>query len=337
MMSYRIRNSVHQSGFSLVEIMVALVVGLLATLVIMQVFSVFETQKRTTTGTADAQTNGSIALFSINREMQLAGYPLIPDPLDSPLDCATVTIEGVPGSDHSFFSPVIINDAVGPASSDSIALRYGTSSTGGVPSKITAVGAPGPNDVTVESNLGCQSAPPDTTLIINGTNCAVSQITAVPVGVNSSVTLSNPAGAVAGASFSCLGNWTTVTYSVAGGNLLRNGVPIIEGVVNLQAQYGISAAGSSNAIVGWVDATGAFAAPTLADRNRIKAVRIAVVARNARKEPTVVTTAPVTAWADVGAPVVDLTGYGADWNQYRYRVFDTIIPLRNVIWAKGTL
>jgi type IV pilus assembly protein PilW len=337
MMSYRIRNGVRQSGFSLVEIMVALVVGLLATLVIMQVFSVFETQKRTTTGTADAQTNGSIALFSISREMQLAGYPLIPDAQDSPLDCAAVTVEGVAGSDHSYFSPVIINDAVGPAGSDSIMLRYGSSPTGGVFSKITAVGAPGPNDISVESNLGCQDVTPDTTLIINGTNCAVSRITAVPPGINTSVTLSNTTGAMAGANFSCLGNWTTVTYSVAGGNLLRDGIPVIEGIVNLQAQYGISAAGNSNAIIGWVDAIGAFAAPTLASRNQIKAVRIAVVARNARREPTVVTTAPLAAWADAGAPVVDLTAYGAEWNQYRYRVFDTIIPLRNVIWAKGTL
>lgn len=337
MMAYRTRNKVRQSGFSLVEIMVALVVGLLATMVIMQVFSVFEIQNRTTTGSADAQTNGSIALFSINREMQLAGYPLIPDAQDSPLDCAAVTIEGVPGSDHSYFSPVIINDAVGPAGSDSIMLRYGSSPTGGVSSKITAVGAPGPNDISVESNLGCQAATTDTTLIINGTNCAVSRITAVPPGVNTSVTLSNPAGAVPGASFACLGNWATVTYSVAGGNLLRDGVPVIEGVVNLQAQYGISAAGNSNAIVNWVDAIGAFAAPTLASRNQIKAVRIAVIARNARREPTVVTTAPVTAWVGAGAPVIDLTGNGADWNQYRYRVFDTIIPLRNVIWAKGTL
>ena len=41
----------NQAGFSLVELMVGLVIGLMATLVIMQVFSTFEGQKRTTTGT----------------------------------------------------------------------------------------------------------------------------------------------------------------------------------------------------------------------------------------------------------------------------------------------
>ena len=37
-------------GFSLVEIMVAMVIGLIAVIVIFQVFAVFERQKRTSTG-----------------------------------------------------------------------------------------------------------------------------------------------------------------------------------------------------------------------------------------------------------------------------------------------
>ena len=65
-----------QYGFSLVELMVGLVIGLLATLVIIQVFSTFEGQKRSTSGSSDAQTNGSIALMSIQRNVQMAGYGL---------------------------------------------------------------------------------------------------------------------------------------------------------------------------------------------------------------------------------------------------------------------
>ena len=77
-----------QAGFTLVEIMVGLAIGMLATIVIMQVLSVFETQKRTTTGTADAQTNGNIALYNIERELQMAGYSLIPVGLPSVADSA---------------------------------------------------------------------------------------------------------------------------------------------------------------------------------------------------------------------------------------------------------
>ena len=45
------------SGFGLVEIMVALVIGMLAAIVMMQVFALSEERKRTTTNGADIQSN----------------------------------------------------------------------------------------------------------------------------------------------------------------------------------------------------------------------------------------------------------------------------------------
>src|SRR5512143_3307193 len=85
-----------QAGFTLVEIMVGLAIGMLASVIIMQVLSVFESQKRTTTGSADAQTNGNIALYDIQRDLQLAGYALFPygqqATADSPLECNTATM-----------------------------------------------------------------------------------------------------------------------------------------------------------------------------------------------------------------------------------------------------
>ena len=70
------KKTVSQAGFSLVELMVGLVIGLLATLAIMQVFGAFEEQKRSTSGTADAQTNGSVALYNLQRDVRLAGFGL---------------------------------------------------------------------------------------------------------------------------------------------------------------------------------------------------------------------------------------------------------------------
>jgi type IV pilus assembly protein PilW len=61
-------------GFSLIEIMVGMVIALLGTIVMMNVFSVFEAQKRTTTGGSDLQNNGAIALFSMQRTIEQAGY-----------------------------------------------------------------------------------------------------------------------------------------------------------------------------------------------------------------------------------------------------------------------
>ena len=93
---YSHRPQPFQSGFTLVEILVGLAIGMLATVIIMQVFSVFETQKRTTTGLADAQTNGSIALYNIGREMQLAGFGLMPTgATESPYKCPALIVNGV--------------------------------------------------------------------------------------------------------------------------------------------------------------------------------------------------------------------------------------------------
>lgn len=330
--------SFRQTGFTLVEIMVGLAIGMLATLVIMQVFSVFETQKRTTTGTADAQTNGGIALYNIGRELQVAGYPLMPAD-DSPLECTTLTFgaTGITG-----ISPVTITDGA----SDTITLRYGSSASGGIPTAITAMGAPNANDATVDNNFGCQVG--DITLIANGTTCAMSSATAVTG--TTTVTLADTTAAISGANLSCLGTWNEIAYAATGGELTRNGTPTVAGVVNLQAQYGISATAASNQITAWVDATGGtWAAPSVADRNRIKAVRIAVVARNAKMEPGIVTAAcsSTTAAAPTGlcawegsaaspAPAIDLSA-DANWQRYRYRVFETIVPLRNIIWSKDTL
>src|SRR5512145_872184 len=61
-------------GFSLVELLVAAAIGIIASLAIFQVFAVFEGQKRTTTSGGEAQTSGTLALFTLERELRMAGY-----------------------------------------------------------------------------------------------------------------------------------------------------------------------------------------------------------------------------------------------------------------------
>ena len=340
---------VGQYGFTLVEIMVGLAIGLLLTLVIVQVMSAFETQTRSTMGTADAQTNGGIALYSVARELQVTGYGLLPV-TSSPIECTTLNINGAADlTVPNRLTPVAITNGA-TAAGDTLTLRYGNSNMGGVPTQIAVVGAPTASDLTVGTSLGCQVG--DVSLVIDGSTCSMSTVTAVSAAgvVPRTVSLTNSAGAVTNANLACLGTWNEVVYRVNNGNLERNGVPSVSGVVSLQAQYGISAAPNSNVVTQWVNATGAtWAAPTVADRNRIKSVRIAIVARNAKTETTDVTAAcsSTTAAAPTGlcawegsvlspAPAIDLSA-DPTWRRYRYRVFETTIPLRNVIWAKETL
>jgi type IV pilus assembly protein PilW len=351
------RSASSQAGFTLVEIMVGLGIGMLATVIIIQVISVFEAQRRTTTGSADAQTNGAIALHNIARELQMAGYPLVPV-TDSPLKCTTLTVNGAADTTTpNRLSPVAVTDGVaatGVSPSDTITIRYGTSVMGGVPTQTTAASVLSAVAVNVPvfNNLGCP--PGDVTLITSGTTCAMSSVALLPLPPDTkTVRLVNTLPFPSGVNLACLGTWNEITYRVNNGNLERNGVPSVAGIVNLQVQYGVSATGNSNQVTQWVDASGAtWSAPTVtvANRNRIKGVRIAVVARNAKMEQTAVTAtcSSITAAAPTGlcawagsvaspAPAIDLSAGDPNWASYRYRVFDTIIPLRNMVWAKDTL
>jgi type IV pilus assembly protein PilW len=329
-----------QQGFTLAEIMVGLVIGMLATVIIMQVLSVFEAQKRTTTGTADAQTNGSIALYSITRELQMAGFPLIslvslPPKPDSPYECDPISF-GATGFDNIF--PVTIVDNVNGSTSDQITIRYGSAQGGGIPTTIN--GAPNAAAMPVLNSMGCSDG--DHALIMNGAICALTTVSAVTDATT--IALVDDTSLTAGAAvdkayLSCLGRWGETVYAVNNGTLERNGTPAMAGIVNLQAQYGISTAANTNTIVKWVNASAAdgWAAPTIAERRLIKAIRIAVVARNEKRELEDVTP-EVSAWVGSNsspAPAVDLSA-DADWKRYRYRVFETIIPLRNVVWAKNS-
>src|SRR5215831_18237825 len=60
-------------GFSIVELMVAMLIGLIGTIIIFQVFEVSEGIKRTTTSGGDAQQNGAIALYVVEHDLRNAG------------------------------------------------------------------------------------------------------------------------------------------------------------------------------------------------------------------------------------------------------------------------
>jgi type IV pilus assembly protein PilW len=360
-------NSV-QAGFTLVEIMVGLAIGMLATMVIMQVFSVFESQKRTTTGASDAVTNGNISFYKIGRDIQAAGYALTPlGPNYSPLKCNAITVDPLISNAAALgvvtdIAPISILDGV----SDTITIRYGSTDLGAVPTMINSLAGP---VATLKSTLGCKTG--DYTLAMSVNGCGISKAkdvspstssTAASSAVKGTVTLYDASTAVGGGSLSCLGPlWHEVTYSVntAKSQLLRQDTafetkagPSVADIVNIQAQYGVSIAAGVNQVSQWVDPTGMWAqgAMSVANRNRIQAVRFAVVARNAKMDVGYVTKACTTAkgvlnkgpcaWDDTNvdpAPLIDLSINYPNWQQYSYRVFETVIPLRNVVWAATTL
>ncbi len=64
------RSRAAQRGVTLIELMIGMLVGMLAMLVISQVLLTSESQKRTATGGADAQVNGALALYALQRDIE---------------------------------------------------------------------------------------------------------------------------------------------------------------------------------------------------------------------------------------------------------------------------
>lgn len=403
----------HAKGFSLIEILVGLAIGLIVSLVIMQTFSVFEGQKRTTAGVAGTQTNGSIALYNIARDIQMAGFglPLL-DVNNSPVKCnpaPTIDHDNNAATNEIGLFPVVITDGASNAS-DQISIRYASiytppvitdrrkaniagvatefPSAPGIAVKLQSY-VPDPNGYAVTNNRGCQQG--DVALISKSNVCTLAKVTSTnasldtyslttPQRVNLNVLLNSTyAPDATGPSLSCLGRWNEITYRVnpAGSFLEKNGqvsdsvnnglpdafnfLPSVADIVNIQAQYGVSSSPSTNQVVNWVNATGIWSSSVLpasiADQTRIKAVRIAVVARSGLLEKNPVTTGCTTsqgtinkgpcAWDDsvaaIGgvpagdaAPKIDLSN-DTNWQRYRYRVFETIIPIRNMAWNRSNL
>jgi Tfp pilus assembly protein PilW len=90
-----------QAGFSITDVMVGMVLSLIATIIIFQVFAVSESNKRNTTGGGNAQQNGVAGLFTIERGLRLAGYGfLASDPVASQVP-VTLTIGGTAATPDS--------------------------------------------------------------------------------------------------------------------------------------------------------------------------------------------------------------------------------------------
>src|SRR5437763_1535646 len=119
-----------QAGFSLIDIMVGLVIGLIAVLVIYQVFVAAEGIKRNTISAGDAQQNGLLSSFMMTVELANAANGLAANQQDL-MTCA-------PAPDVASFAsswrpiPVVISDGGGTATAplpDQFIITYSTANS----------------------------------------------------------------------------------------------------------------------------------------------------------------------------------------------------------------
>ncbi|MFC5521480.1 PilW family protein [Polaromonas jejuensis] len=331
-------------GFSLVELMVALAIGLFGVIIIMQVFSLSEQNKLTTTSDGDAMSEGVVALYAVQRDIRMGGYGVADTKV---VGCDLLLRTGVT---LPALAPVTINHASitgQDANTDTLLVLYGNSNGSPQGDAIIAAGNVVQTPTAFAANDQVVEAPP-----AHGATCSLTLDQVASVA--GSVTLKSAAVMTAGDTLFNLGQTIkVVAYAIRNGNLTmcdytindcgsaaNNNtaavwVPIANNIVSLRAQYGRKT-------------TAPFVAVDVYDRStpntaclwsRTSAVRMALVARSAQSAAAATLVAPV--WEGTFLPnsttlddPVVLSG-NATWKNYRYKVFQTVVPVRNVAWMAG--
>ncbi|MBU1365738.1 MAG: PilW family protein [Gammaproteobacteria bacterium] len=343
----------YQRGLLLIELMVGLFIGLLTTLAITQVLSIAEGQRRAATSGGDAQVSGSVSLHTIQRELRQAGYGLGANP--AALGCQIKGSYG--GSNVSItLAPIVITDGASGAS-DSLSVLSSSRDGATVPVLITSdhlkadteFWVKGTFTVAVDDYLIAVPEAWDSThwcsLFKAATPTTVTKITHADM---SSYAPDDKYSANTSYLLNLGRSIRSRSYAVNAQNVLQmteldsTAQDIAPEIVNLQALYGKDTNGDRV-----IDAYDTTAPSTAAGWQQVIAVRVALVSRSMEYEREEVTSS-LPEW-DVGTAIsvsgaVDCaSGSGGkcvqikvdnltNWKHYRYKVYDTLIPLRNMLW-----
>jgi type IV pilus assembly protein PilW len=369
------------SGMSLMEILVAMAIGLIGIVVITQTYLVNENYKRSTTSAGGAQTNGALALYSIERDARMGGWGFA---WSAVLGCSGLRwhfngdYSNPPGGGLPLLQPVPVAIADGGAGPDTITVMYGTGTERVIPATLSTTMASAGANIEVDNSQGFSDSPGDLILLTQGSTCAMVQVTGLTggqlqhaAGVNAPY---NPAGGGALPAFSVnslvfnLGRPIVNTYSI-NNNALQvaslftstsstvvpsytpAATPIVANIVDLQAQYGKDNGVNNGTVTaavyvandGAVDSYDNTPPTNAADWQQVLSVRIGVLARSehyvkpdtAGGPCTATTAAPTWANGQAFPAPGDFTNVTNQARCYGYRVFETVVPLRNMIWRQG--
>jgi type IV pilus assembly protein PilW len=341
-------------GASLIDALVGLAVAMVSLIIVYQAFVAVDTVRRNAGIVADAQSSAAFALFTLASQIGNAGAGWA---------SAARWLDSCPASSEilSTLRPidVLIADGGSPDHPDSVVVRQSFQHTMAMPAALASAAPAGAN-LRVQSPDGF--AVGDRVVAITRTGaCIATQLQAVAAAVAGIVDIA-PAGIAIDLPITSVlldlgpaGRASTLRFDVAAQTLrstdLANGdapVPLASNVVNLKFQYGIDSDGDG-ALDTWVraEASGPWSQSALlaaprATLERIKAVRIGIVVRGERPDRGL---ARDFHWVlfdceqdDKAACPGRLEGSiaGSTAGSYRYRTLETVVPLHNVNWNRGT-
>jgi len=374
-----------ERGMTLVEVMVGLAIGMIGMLVIFQTVSVWDARTRATVAGTDSQVTGALAMYSLERDIRLAGQGF--GSADSPvMGCQVSGFDQNASAPLSFpMTPVIIVDHDATNEPDEVATLYGTSpyfTSSTTYSRVTAqtvsvwdrtgfksgdlavlantgTGAPGAAECQlVEVTDDSSPADPKTMgfiqgtyphFYVNGSNLPSRYNTTAGLGA------SFPSGTAYSLGPLPRRNVWQIASGVLGSrDDLQGGVffPIADGVVDMKAEYGYDTdplPGAPN--IAWTKTL-----PAPIDWTMVRAIRVAMLVRSRNFEKPAANateqnySAPNPVWhSNGGTTQVDFVMRNVDgtpdafaagdpspnnWRNYRYTVYEKVLPLRNVIWGQ---
>lgn len=377
-------------GFTMVEILVALVIGIISMAVVLQTFSASESTKRTTTGGDDAQVAGALSLFDLERDMTSAGYGIS---TTGTLGCQ-MKLNATGGNKIITIAPVIINPPAtlipaGDTNTDTLLIMYGNSSGAAEGDLILTQGT------TPQYNMQSQTGwsvgdyvtvlPLPPSLPSSAPTCASSTaildtIKTAPGSTGALVVVNTGVAGVGGSAYTLFdlgpapvvvgyrvfnAALTACNYMKADCSNTANWTEVSSNIVSMHAVYGHSSSSGSGTST-W-DQTTPSATNTCAWVNTT-AVAVALVARNTTainstainssngsvaagsavttsapkwQEPiwgngstltwqsSAATYIPMDLSANNGIPS-SMVSAGVTWQNYRYRLYSTVVPLRNI-------
>ncbi|MEO7339217.1 MAG: PilW family protein, partial [Caldimonas sp.] len=370
------------AGLSLVEILVGVAIGLIGIVAIFQAVAVWTKHTQTTSSGGDAQVAGTLALFSIERDLKQAGHGFgrAAAPV---MGCQVAATDTTPPRAFPFGLRAVEIAASAGGAPDRISMLAGDSSfyveeqtftdstattkklrrRGGFKRGDLAVVAVNPgasaatascelievNDDTDPNNYIGHSTAPYVSFYGGASAPAVAprfnSAASAPVFLSGTIYNLGPRPR--------LDEWRIQNSRLIRTELLFDSTvarQIAEGVINLKAEYGVDSNGDGQiSATEWVTA-----APS--DWRSLLAIRVAVLVRSRQYErngdPGASGVRAVTPTARnpnyFGDPTRtflmtnvdgstdsfdDATADPNNWRYYRYRVYERVIPLRNMLWG----
>ena len=365
-----------QRGVSLIEVMVGITVGLIISIAITSSIEAIGKQFRITDSAHNAAEGALIGLGAIDRDIRMAGAAAVNGSFESLCPSVNMYENGTiqDGTPLVQLFPALRITDGGATGSDTLDIMLSPPDAfSGVsvpvvkeqPTSASVLKVTEPRGLLKVGDLVLIAQPPPNAGKYPCTRIQVTGITGnctdytngcnVNFGSSSIYNPSNPKSAyskiesygpgsvlIRAPSF----NFSYTRYSVNCGSLLRHdatlapsctGAPsyrnsaLAPDIVMLKAQYGIANAGS-DAVSVWKTAT----TTTTDELQRVKAVRVALVARSKEADNTLVTGAAPVVFG--GTLTLNLSGApvpaGKTWQNFRYRVHETVVPMRNAAWNR---